>query len=349
MRISLIVFSLLILLFSCKTSQKVVVPEVKEPELSNDNGFRMPEMYVGFYNVENLFDTVDDPKVKDEEWLPTSKKKWTTERYEKKIGMIAQVIEAMDAPIIMGLCEIENATVLKDLVESEQLKKYGYEFAHFDSPDKRGIDNALLYQPAKFAFSSKKKIRIEFPMEIVEGYTTRDVLIVSGRSFGQDITFIVNHWPSRRGGLEASEPKRVYVAQQVKLAVDSLLRINPNVIVMGDFNDEPDNNSISETLDATGADGNGILKNLFYEVQAAGDGSYNYRGNWNMLDQIMVGSELTTNKWSIFASQPEIIRKEWMIYNDKKDGPKPNRTYGGPNYYGGYSDHFPVRIHLLFQ
>jgi len=282
MRILLFIFSSMIFFFSCKTPQKAAIPEMKEPQRSNDVGFRMPEMHVGFYNVENLFDTVDDPKVKDEEWLPTSEKKWTKERYDKKIDMIAQVIEAMDVPVIMGLCEVENATVLKDLVECDRLKKYGYDFAHFDSPDKRGIDNALLFQPAKFEFKSKKKIQINFPEDIVKDYSTRDVLMVSGISYSQNITFLVNHWPSRRGGVTASEPKRVYVAKQVKHAVDSLLKINP-------------------------------------------------RGNWNMLDQIMVGSELTTNKWSIFASQPEIIKKEWMIYNDKKNGPKPNRTYGGPN------------------
>lgn len=335
--------SCLLLFFGCKTQKQV------STVVSNDSDFKMPEVEIGFYNVENLFDTKDDPKTKDEDWTPQGRQKWDTERYNKKIDQISKVIEAMGAPIVMGLCEVENETVLKDLVNSSRLEKYGYKIIHFTSADRRGIDNAMIFQSEKIKILNKKSIRFDFPVEVAKDYTSRDLVIVYAQMFGQKIHFLVNHWPSRYGGTAASEPKRTFVAGEVRKAVDSLLNISPNLVIMGDFNDEPDNKSLREVLGAKSLNEKGDLKNLFLEKDEKGEGSYNYRGNWNMLDQIIVSEIMSTKMNAIFAHDPVIFKEDWMTYDDKKKGKVPNRTYGGPNYYGGFSDHFPVKIDLIFQ
>ena len=340
------------LICGCKTQKQItptIEPSRTEVALSDDSDFKMPEVEIGFYNVENLFDTEDDPTTKDEDWTPDGRQKWDTERYTKKIDQISKVIEAMNAPLIMGLCEVENGAVLKDLVNSSTLKKYNYDFIHFTSADRRGIDNALIFQTEKIKILSKKNIRFDFPDNIAKNYTSRDLLIVHAQMYGRKIHFLVNHWPSRRGGVEASEPKRTFVASEVRKAVDSLLKISPNLIIMGDFNDEPHNKSIHEVLGAKSLTEPGDLKNLFLAKKEMGEGSYNYRGNWNMLDQIIVSENMSTKNDGIFAHDPEIFKEDWMTYDDKKRGKVPNRTYGGPNYYGGFSDHFPVKIDLIFQ
>ena len=324
---------LALLLANCKTKKNVT------------SSASVAEIEVGFYNVENLFDTLDHPVKFDEEFTPSGKKKYTTERYFKKLDNLSKVVEAMGMPAILGVCEVENKTVLQDLAATDRMKKYNYAVVHFESPDKRGIDNALMYQTDKFDFKGSKILRFKFPDEIAKDYTSRDVLIVAGEIAGQKIHFLVNHFPSRRGGLAASEPKRVFVAEKVKAAVDSLHAMGSSVLLMGDFNDETDNKSIKEVL-CEGGGSDASLFNLFAEKDAAGEGTYNYKGNWNMLDQVLVSSKMTSPKNSIFASEPTIVREEWMMYQDKKHGAKPNRSYGGPNWYGGYSDHLPVKVTL---
>ncbi len=340
---------LIILVLGCKTKKEVAKVAIPEPKTVTDIPLGKPEISVGFYNVENLFDTKDDIDKLDEDWLPEGRQKWDKERYLKKIDQISRVIEEMGAPEIVGLCEVENAAVLRDLVNNSRLKKYEYEFVHFESPDRRGIDNAILIQSKKVWILDKSIVRFEFPKDIVEDYTSRDLLIVKAQAFGRKIHFLVNHWPSRRGGLEASEPKRTFVAGHVRKAVDSLMKVTPNVVIMGDFNDEPNNKSIQEVLGAKSFSERGDLKNLFFDKMEKGEGSYNYRGNWNMLDQIIVSTNMSTKMDDIFAHDPVIFKEDWMTYDDPKKGKVPNRTYGGPNYYGGFSDHFPVKIDLLFQ
>lgn len=342
----LFLLSLCAIIFqSCKTSDGY-----------NANGkkvnFLASSPSVAFYNVENLFDTIDDPNKPDEEFTTTGKKNWTTERYQKKLKNLNQVIEAMTYPTFIGLCEVENEKVLKDLLQTNTMKRYNYNFAHEDSPDYRGIDVALIYNQDKFQVLTTNVITINFPKEIVEDYTTRDILQVTGMyNKTEKIHFFVNHWPSRRGGLKESEPKRMYVAEQLRTAVDAIFEQDrkANIIIMGDFNDETDNNSLTKALKAQ-ASYNYLesenLYNFFTKMDEENLGTYNYRGNWNMLDQIIVSTNLANPENPLHVKNPEILKRNWMIFKHDKYGEVPNRTYGGPNYYGGISDHFPVMVTL---
>ncbi len=309
------------------------------------------EVYrIGFYNVENLFDTKDDPVKADEEFMPTAKKKWTTERYQDKLNKINQVIEEMNTPELIGLCEVENKGVLQDLIDaSKNLKDYS--FVHYESPDFRGIDVALLYNKEEFEVMSSKAIPINFPKEIVENYTTRDILHVKGKINEEEVHVFVNHWPSRRGGLKASQPKRVFVAQQLNKAIEPILaqNANANIIIMGDMNDETDNKSVQETLNAKSPNENGKLVNCMADLDKEGKGTYNYRGNWNMLDQIILSPYLYRNTGNFVYQQTVLFQADWLMFKHDKYGLTPSRTYGGPNYYGGYSDHLAVYVELKLK
>lgn len=337
-----ILFLLLTILFftNCKTKS-----------LLSDS---LPNKYrFAFYNVENLFDIVDDPKTADEEFTPTGKNKWTTDRYQTKLDHLTEVVVAMNYPAILGVAEVENKQVLEDWITTTTMSEHHYGIVHYDSPDFRGIDVGLLYQKKAFKVESSETIQINFPKEIVEDYTTRDVLIVKGTFQTLPVHIFVNHWPSRRGGLEKSEPKRMYVAQQVRKKVDEILKNDPNanIILMGDFNDEPENNSLQQGLNASYKVQREIvtadLKNCMADLDIEGKGSYNYRGNWNMLDQIIITRNLEAGLNGWMVKDAGIFQQDFMMYTSKKFGPSPNRTYGGPQYYGGYSDHLPVYIDLL--
>ncbi len=345
-RILFLVFISVFFALSCSTSSKVVQPN--EPVVSTPETLR-----IAFYNIENLFDIYDDPKTKDDDFTPEGRQKWTADRYQKKLDDLAKVLEGMQFPEFIGLCEVENEQVLKDLIEKTALNSSAFEVVHYDSPDVRGIDVGFLYQKKHFRLLHSEFIRIQFPREVVEDYTTRDILYVKGILRNRDtLHFFVNHWPSRRDGLAASEPKRTYVASQLKLKTDAIFaqNISSKIIIMGDFNDECDNKSVSETLGAVPIEPSStieeVLVNCFSTLDKEGTGSYNYRGNWNMLDQIIVSNALLTESSKIQVKNPEIFREEWMMYKSDRFGPTPNRTYGGPNYYGGFSDHLPVLVEL---
>lgn len=341
----LVFTGLIICCFACGSSQYALQSEGKATHR------------IAFYNVENLFDIYDDPGKADEEFMPESKKKWTEERYNKKLNDLSRVFEAIDFPSVIGLCEVENERVLKDLTQTDAMKKHGYEFVHFESPDFRGIDNGLLYKTNDLKILSSDHYPINFPKAIVEDYTTRDILHVKGLFLNRDtVHFFVNHWPSRRGGLKESEPKRLFVAQQLKAKTDAILKQNPSakIIVMGDFNDEPDNNSVANTLGAKNPmdlkkANDQQLYNCSYPLDQKGEGTYNYRGNWNMLDQMIVSGSLLKKEAKLRAGATFIFKAEWLIYNDKRNGPTPSRTYGGPNYYGGFSDHYAIYMDLFVK
>ncbi len=336
----LIIISGFLLFFSCKSTKKIIEPIPAE------------EFRIGFYNVENLFDTIDNKDKFDEEFTPQSKKKWNTERYYKKLNDLAKIVDAIEYPAILGLCEVENKLVLEDFIGETSLRDHRYTFVHFESPDARGIDVALLYQRKLFTVLNKEKITIDFPKSIVgdKPYSTRDILHVEGIFNNRDTLHLyVNHFPSRRGGLEESEPKRIYVAQQLRKSVDQVFsnNNNANIIIMGDFNDETNNNSIMKTLNAKP-----VLHNIAFTdlvncsagADAEGKGTYNYRGNWNMLDQMIVSGNLFNKESKIQTGEFGMFQEEWMMFKSDKYGWTPNRTYGGPNYYGGYSDHLPVYL-----
>lgn len=309
-----------------------------------------------FYNVENLFDTVDEPIKIDEEYLPEGKKKWTVERYEKKLAQLAKVVDGMDYPALIGVCEVENATVLKDFIDKTSLSTKAYDFIHYDSPDMRGIDVAFLYQKKLFEPTHSEIISIPFPDSIAADYTSRDILYVAGNFKGQAIHFFVNHWPSRRGGVEASEPKRCWVAKYLKHKTDSIFNasVEASIFITGDFNDEPTNNSITQILKVASESPKKLpantLYNCTYALDEQGKGTYNYRGNWNMIDQFIVSCNTLNGSSALEVGELHIFKEDWMLYTDRKTGQKrPSRTHSGPRYYGGYSDHLPIYIDVFIK
>ncbi len=312
------------------------------------------QIKVAFYNVENLFDMEDNPDKIDEEYMPTSDKKWTPDRYQKKLDNLYKVLIAIGEkrpPAIIGVEEVENKQVLNDLIQKTPMAKYDYGIVHYESPDVRGIDVALVYDKAILKVNNSEKLPVHFDFE--PETTTRDILYVQGTLGKEEVHIFVNHWSSRRGGLKASEPKRLEAAKVVRAKLDEIFAADADakVILGGDFNDEPENKSVAEVLGATG-DTTGIADNgLYNSVKAMNDketGTYNYRGNWNMLDQIIVSGAMLNSKTGLRAASQKagILRQKWMMYNDPKYGERPSRTYGGPNYYGGYSDHLPVYLEL---
>lgn len=341
-----------ILVFTCCSASKKTIlnasntPPQKESgfNISNDGaGFR-----IGFYNVENLFDTEDDPVKIDSEYLPTSRLRWTEERYQTKQNNIAQVIKSMSFPSLLGLTEIENDKVLQDLVSQSFMSRENYGFIHFESPDERGIDVALLFKKADFTVKNSQFIRIKLPHTTDK---TRDILQVTGILRGQPLTVFVNHFPSRRGDKGDSEDKRIYVAQQLRKAVDDVQAKDDKmgIIIMGDFNDDPTDISMSETLGAKPWTQDATIEALFlYNLAASIDknteGSLYYRG-WSVFDQIIVSANLMDKT----DKTETIFKKDFMVYKDKNGNELPNRTYTGPIYRGGYSDHFPVYVDMYLK
>jgi predicted extracellular nuclease len=308
------------------------------------------------YNIENLFDTIDDPNKKDEDFLPDAAAKWNIEKYNKKIKDIALVISSInkhELPELVGLVEIENAHVLKDLIQNINLKAGNYAFVHHDSPDERGIDVALLYRPDEFQYMVHEIIPVNFDFD--PAIKTRDILYVAGKiGAGEILHVFVNHWNSRREGLEITEPRRTTAAKLLRLKIDQILLKDKNakIVVMGDFNDEPSNKSLREVLFATNklhSKDYRELYNLMFDKHLLGQGTYTYRGNWNMLDNIIVSRALlhSPGKYQVSKDGGQIFQQRWMMFDNVKTGEMtPNRTYGGPNYYGGASDHLPVYLIL---
>lgn len=304
-----------------------------------------------FYNVENLFDTKDDPKTSDEEFTPNGYKKWTQDRYNDKLTKLAKVVVASSKkhPVLIGLAEIENKNVVEDLVKMNDLKSTNYKVVHEESPDNRGIDVALIYDADRFKYLAHKSYRVDFPWDAT--IKSRDILMVQGVLAGNDtVNVFVNHWPSRRKGKEASEPKRMQAAKKLNEAISEVKKNNPNakILCMGDFNDHPSDNSLVNGLNAGDANSTSGLVNLMLPLEKSGLGSHNYRGEWGMLDQIIVSSSFleTTKGYSIKSKKAFILKEDWMLYYNDKGEASPSKTYGGPNYYGGYSDHLPVYVIL---
>jgi len=303
-----------------------------------------------FYNTENLFDTINDPLIIDEEFTPEGKKQWTTERYQKKLNNIAKVVSSISEnklPVIAGFCEVENRGVLEDLIKTEALKSNNYKIIHEDSPDSRGIDVGLIYNSNEFEYIEHKSI----PVNTGEEYKIRDILYTKGILYGEDtIHIFVNHWKSRSGGQEETEPQRIKCAETLRKEVDSILESNKNakILIMGDLNDGPKNTSIFETLKANNSEVKGTLYNLMLEQSENGKGTHSYRGEWSMLDNLIVSYNFLNDKkgFVVDGKTGHIFSADWITFQNKNGQKSPNRTYGGSNYYGGYSDHYPVYIVL---
>lgn len=298
---------------------------------------------IAFYNVENLFDTVDDAEKKDEEYTPTGKNKWDAKKYESKQANIAKVLSKMaNGADIIGLSEVENAFVLTELVARPELKKFNYQIVHKESPDIRGIDCALLYNPKRFKLLNYETIA--FPDA---AYDTRDILQVQGIYYGDTLTVFVNHWPSRYGG---KADKRNAVAAHLREKVDEILDENPDakIVIMGDLNDDPINKSVKKSLRATGGKKfeSGDLFNTSAATFKQGIGTLYYRGAWNLFDQIIISQGLMRDESGIQyqSASFSIFGPEWMRQTQGEYAGAPKRTFARGVYLNGYSDHFPAYI-----
>jgi len=306
------------------------------------------------YNVENLFDTIDDPHKNDNEFLPEGRKRWDTKKYNDKLQKTAFVLKNIDKnklPDFVSLVEIENRTVLEDLIKEKDIEKANYQIVHHESPDARGIDCALLYNPKSFELT-----KATFYQVIMEGnnyFKTREILYAKGITKSKDVIHIfVNHWPSRRGGLEKSRPKRALAAQVLRNSVDSILSTNANakIVILGDFNDETDNQSITKVLGTENSDS--PLFNMAQADDDKGIGSYHYwkSNEWNMIDQIIISKALLNATSGLLTKEKamQIYREEYILHKNKDGEMVPAKTYG-KTYYGGYSDHLPVYQYFYYK
>lgn len=307
-----------------------------------------------FYNVENLFDTIDDPRINDSSHLPYSRVPWNSERYQRKLDNLTKVMTSVDSasyPTIFGLCEVENIDVLRDLVSHPDLQETAYSILHKNSPDERGIDVALLYQSKHYTPFETNYINIHFPWD--PDNKTRDILYSKGVAGKKDTLHIfINHWVSRWGGQAETEPARRFIGKKLKHITDSIFSLQPNanIILAGDLNDNPTDLSISEDLGAL-AVAQPIKEKSLYNLSKNqflnGDGSLYYKG-WDMFDQIIVSSSMLSGENGIktTSDMQTVIKHDWMLYHPKKGSSRPNRTASGGKYFGGYSDHLPVFIRL---
>ena len=298
---------------------------------SEDNIFTM------FYNVENLFDTINNSNTNDESFLPNSKKKWNTNRYFQKIDQLERVFKEInngELPNIIGLCEVENKLVIEDLLKSPFFISHNYTIIHQESPDQRGIDCALLFDN-RFSLLKYDFIKINNP---ITDRPTRDIVYVCLKFNNELLHVFVNHWPSRWGGQNETNHKRVFAAQTLRDYIDKNIPKDEYMIIMGDFNDYASNESLEDVLVKDD------LVNLMATDLVTDLGSYNYKGAWNFIDHIIVSK----NSSICQVLSAGAFSKEFMLYEKKKGDKYPSRTYGGSVWYGGFSDHLPVYCQLSF-
>jgi endonuclease/exonuclease/phosphatase family metal-dependent hydrolase len=310
-----------------------------------------------FWNAENLFDCQKDSINQDDEFSPYGVRAWNPSRYKKKISNMYKVFIAAgdwEPPDMIGLCEIENRNVLFALIRDTPFSYYDYRFIHHDSPDRRGIDVALLYNPVKVQIISERAIPVQLTVDTSS--QSRDILLVRVKILtGDTLSVFVNHWPSKYGGAGITEDLREAVAKILAQNILEIIKVNPleKIIVMGDFNDPPESSSITILLDATIQPGKGslpILINLAKETKGPIPGSYKFDGAWQMIDQVLVSQSLMSGDGEAIV-KPESFRvfsPDFLLERDEKfGGMKPNRTYTGFVYHGGYSDHLPVILDLF--
>jgi predicted extracellular nuclease len=313
---------------------------------------------VAFYNVENYFDTVNNPEKKDDEFTPGGFKNWGFFKYRTKQNRIAKTLMALgkwEMPAVIGLAEVENRQVLQDLLTFSPLERFDYQILHQQSPDWRGIDVAALYQPKRFQVLDSQFIEVTFPKDSFN--STRDILYAKGlnKQTKDTLHFFVNHWPSRYGGKAETDPKRARAATILRNKIDSIYNqhTKPKIIITGDFNDGPMNASLQNVLNAT-TDTQKLashqLINLMYpQAKSSKKGSYKYQYQWHTFDQFIVSKSLIkANKgFRTGLDHAHIYRPSFlMTTDDDYPGKIPHRTYLGPRYKDGYSDHLPIYLNL---
>jgi len=291
---------------------------------------------ISFYNVENLFDTIDGVN-DDAEFLPTAKSQWITKRYEEKLTHIRTVLTELGKPIIAGFGEIENSQVVRDIIRNQKdFKNYG--LVHYDSKDARGIDVAMIYDSCKLKLQQSGLIRFVLPGDTIA--TSRDIVWAKYKFKKELIFVLVNHWPSRRSGVEASDPKRMKAAESAKSFIDSVLTTDKNakIILMGDLNDHPEDKAPQLIAKS--------LSPMIVKESGKFGGSYNYKGEWEIIDHVFVSEGLkNTGKVKVIPNSGKINAFPYLL-EEYKGQIVPFRTYAGSKYLGGYSDHLPVSIEI---
>lgn len=338
-----LILTVVILLTSCQNS----IQKLHKPA----NGLTF-----AFYNVENLFDTIDDVKINDEEFLPSGKGQWNTQKLNKKLDNLARVIAYMDTtdfPDMIGLAEIENVDVLKLLTANEYIEDAGYEIIHFPDQDDRGIEVAFMYRPEYFRPVTSKPLN--FVIDSMPKSNPRHILYVKGVVATKDTLHIfINHWTSRYGGKDETIEARNAAGSFMRKVADSLFQKDPevNIIIAGDLNDNPNDASLVDHLMSLPVSTNlepEKLYNLALNPFLEGKGTLYYK-SWDFFDQIILSSNLVqTAKGNLNASEIQIVKPDWILYKTKDGIGKPNRTYSGGKYFGGYSDHLPVMIRMIYN
>lgn len=312
---------------------------------------------IAFYNVENLFDTKRDLTIQDEDFTPSGRNNWTEDKYNKKLANLAYVINQLGkenasyGAVIIGVAEVENRKVIEDLINTGDLAKRKLQIVHQDSPDARGIDVGLIYNPAFFKVSSYKTY--PFTMPGSNNIKTRDILVVSGFLEGQPLSILVNHWPSRRG--DNSSPLRERAAAICKHISDSIYNNNQQagIIIMGDMNDDPKDKSTRIVLNAKKNQEDvqkGRLYNTMWKIHESGIGTLCYKDEWNLFDQIIISQSLLKKGNSKLSFQKaEVFNKGFLFQKSGKFKGYPLRTFSGNTFLNGYSDHFPTLIYLTLE
>ncbi len=325
--------------------------------------FAQKPYMVVFYNLENFFDTINDPETRDDEFTPEGGRKWNTVKYNKKLHNMERVFFDIASiqktyPAVIGVSEVETRGVLEDIVSTPKLAPANYRIVHYDSPDRRGIDVGFLYRPDIFKLEGSAEIPFKMPGQ--PNFLTRGFVTMWEAIDDEPFFFLVSHWPSRLGGKEASSPKREAAGRAIRLIKDSVLRNNPStkVIIMGDLNDDATDKSIVDP-DCLGAKAKvkdlktGEFYNPFIDVLKSGMGTLAYQDSWNLFDNIIVSENLVNDKSGLRLKKSDgskfngyIFRRPYMVQQEGQYRGYPLRTFVGSNFQNGFSDHFPVYIYI---
>lgn len=311
---------------------------------------------IGFWNLENLYDTLNDQWKNDEDFTPVGMYAWNGERYRTKLQNLSYAIAQMgkeqtgDGLALLGLCEVENRMVVEDLVNTPELKNRNYKIVHIEGPDARGVDPSFIYNPKYFKLTKS----LTYPVTLLtdSSHKTRDILVISGLFLGEPLSVLVNHWPSRRGGELSSRPNRNRAGELLRHIADSITSSDSTtkVIMMGDFNDDPVNESVKlkiGTVARAELAVNGKYYNPLEKLYKQGIGSLAWQDSWNLFDQIILNRQLVPGNFSSWQYYGVRVFNTPFLSSDlPSEKGYPFRTFAGAKYLGGYSDHFPVYIFI---